>query len=282
MRRFIVLLLIFVPLTLSAGAGCGSSEATPPSPPRLEIEAPDAEPVEVEIPVRGDTLPDLFSYLREVAPSIIQEMRYTTAFNFVGESIDGYEAAECILTTRAARALADVQAELEADGYSLKVYDCYRPQRAVDHFVRWANGSSETMKQAFYPEEPKSLLFSRGYIARRSGHSRGSTVDLTMVRLPYVEPAQYPDPADGPLPRCDRPLGERYAEGDLDMGTAYDCLSTLSATQSRGVSQEARSNRLLLRNVMSRHGFRSYSKEWWHYTLRNEPYERTYHDFPVR
>ena len=238
--------------------------------------------VDATVLARRDTLPEHFSYLRDVAPTIIQEMRYTTAFNFVGEPIDGYEEPECILTTRAARALADVQEEMEAQGYSLKVYDCYRPQTAVNHFVRWANGSSETMKQAFYPEEPKRLLFSRGYIARRSGHSRGSTVDLTLVRLPYVESGLYPDPVDGPLPRCDRPLGERYAEGDLDMGTAYDCLSPLSATESRGVSQEARGNRLLLRDVMSRHGFRNYSKEWWHYTLRNEPYERTYHDFPVR
>ncbi|MCH7638480.1 MAG: M15 family metallopeptidase [Bacteroidetes bacterium] len=243
---------------------------------------PGVEPREMAVPVRADTLPELFSYLQDLAPGIIQEMRYTTAFNFVGEPIDGYEAAECILTTRAARALADVQAELEADGYSLKVYDCYRPQRAVNHFVRWANGSSETMKRAFYPEEPRRLLFSRGYIARRSGHSRGSTVDLTLVRLPYEEPDPYPDPADGPLPRCDRPLGERYAEGDLDMGTAYDCLSPVSATENRSIGREARANRLRLRAVMGHHGFRNYSKEWWHYTLRNEPYERTYHDFPVR
>ena len=126
MRRFSVLLVVFVPLMLSAGAGCGPSEATSP-PSSAEIEVPDAEPLEMEISVRGDTLPELFSYLRDLAPGIIQEIRYTTAFNFVGEPIDGYEAAECILTTRAARALADVQIELEADGYSLKVYDCYRP-----------------------------------------------------------------------------------------------------------------------------------------------------------
>lgn len=263
-----------------AGAGCGPSEAAPPS-----IDQPSAqnqETLDIAPTVHQDTLPELFSYLRDEAPSIIQEMRYTTTFNFVGEVIDSYEEPECILTTRAARALADVQEELEADGYSLKVYDCYRPQTAVNHFVRWARGDSETMKLAFYPEEPKSLLFSRGYIARRSGHSRGSTVDLTMVQLPYVEPETYPDPADGPLPRCDRPLPERYAEGDLDMGTAYDCLSPLSATESYGVGSEARANRLRLRSVMSRHGFRNYSKEWWHFTLRNEPYERTYHDFPVR
>lgn len=280
MRRFVFLLLGFVPVTLLVGAGCGPSEAASSS--IGDSQTPNAVSVEEGILVRGDTLPESFSYVRDVAPGIIQEMRYTTAFNFVGEPIDGYEEPECILTTRAARALADVQTELEPNGYSLKVYDCYRPQTAVNHFVRWADGSSEIMKQAFYPEERKSLLFSRGYIARRSGHSRGSTVDLTMVPLPYVEPGPYPDPTDGNLPRCDRPLQERYAEGDLDMGTAYDCLSPLSATESSGVTTEARTNRHRLREVMSRHGFRNYAKEWWHYTLRDELFRRTYHDFPVR
>lgn len=278
MRRFVFILLGFVPSGLLVGARCGPSEAASP----IRGETQDTGPAEENILVRGDTLPDSFSYLRDVAPGIIQEMRYATAFNFVGERIDGYEAAECILTTRAARALAAVQEEMEVGGYSLKVYDCYRPQTAVNHFVRWADGSSETMKPAFYPEEAKGLLFSRGYIARRSGHSRGSTVDLTLVRLPYEHPEPYPDPADGPLPRCDRPIGERYAEGDLDMGSAYDCLSPLSATENRAVSSVAQANRFRLRNVMSRHGFQNYSKEWWHYTLRNEPFVRTYHDFPVQ
>src|SRR5690606_6294623 len=208
----------------------------------------------------------------DVAPTIIQEMRYTTAYNFVGAPIDGYEAAECILTARAARALAAVQAEVERDGLSLKVYDCYRPQAAVNHFARWARGAGEAMKAAFYPEEPKGGLFARGYIASRSGHSRGSTVDLTLVPLPHTPNTAYPDPADGPLPRCDRPRGERFDEGDLDMGTAYDCLSPASATESRAVSAEARRNRLRLREVMGRHGFRNYHKEWWHFTLRSEPF----------
>ncbi len=280
MRCIIPLLLLTIPVMFSVGAGCSPSDATPAR--RTSQEEPPVDHVDPVVLVRGDTLPDMFSYVRKVAPGIIQEMRYATAFNFVGEQIGGYEAGECILTTQAANALADVQEEMEAQGYSLKVYDCYRPQQAVDHFIRWANGDSETMKQAFYPEEPKGSLFSRGYIARRSGHSRGSTLDLTLVRLPYEQPGPYPDPTDGPLPRCDRPLGQRYAEGDLDMGTAYDCLSPLSATLSRGVSQEARGNRLMLRDAMSRRGFRNYSKEWWHYTLRSEPFERTYHDFPVR
>ena len=185
-----------------------------------------------------------------------------------------------------------MQADLEPQHLSLKVYDCYRPQRAVNHFVRWAQNGDEAMKQAFYPEEPKRELFRRGYIARQSGHSRGSTMDLTLVPLPYVPPGPYPERTDGPLPRCDRPLtgatgpdiqgGGRFPEGDLDMGTAYDCLSPGAATESRAVGPTARRNRHQLREAMSRHGFRNYSKEWWHYTLRNEPFPRTYYDFPVR
>jgi D-alanyl-D-alanine dipeptidase len=233
-------------------------------------------------PARADTLPDGFVYLRDVAPSVLQEIRYTTAYNFVGAPIDGYEAPECILTARAARALAAVQAEVERDGLSLKVYDCYRPQAAVNHFARWARDDDEVMKAAFYPDEPKGSLFARGYIASRSGHSRGSTVDLTLVPLPHTPNTAYPDPADGRLPRCDRPLPGRFDEGDLDMGTAYDCLSTVAATESGAVSAEVRRNRYRLREVMSRHGFRNYAKEWWHFTLRDEPYRSTYFDFPVR
>ena len=212
-------------------------------------------------------------------------MRYFTAFNFVGAPIDGYRAPECVLTTEAAAALARVDADLAGRGLGLKVYDCYRPQMAVDHFVRWARSGDETMKRGFYPDEPTATLFQRGYIARRSGHTRGSTVDLTLVRRPasasVVPTARYPDPAAGPLPRCDRPRGERFAEGDLDMGTAYDCLSTRAATASPAVGAEARRNRQTLRAAMARRGFTHYSKEWWHFTLRDEPFPRTYHTFPV-
>lgn len=289
-RLFLLFVVAATPLVL-ASAGCGSSEAAPSPQPTVAPSEP-ASVVTPEVPVRADSLPDGFVYLRDVAPTILQEMRYTTAFNFVGEPIDGYEAATCILTERAAHALAAVQDGLEDDGLSLKVYDCYRPQTAVNHFVRWARSSDETMKQAFYPEEPKSLLFQRGYIARRSGHSGGSTVDLTLVALPHPGANPYPDPQHGALPQCDRPLvgptgpdiqgGGRFPEGDLDMGTAYDCLSPASATESRAVSEAARRNRYRLRTAMSQQGFRNYSKEWWHFTLRNEPFAQTYFDFPVR
>ena len=243
----------------------GSPEAAPPASPR-----PD--------------LPDGFVRLSEAAPEIAQEIRYTTAFNFVGEPIDGYLAPECILTEAAADALKRVAADLAERGLGLKVYDCYRPQAAVDHFVRWANGPDDAMKRAFYPEEPKGRLFARGYIARRSGHSRGSTVDLTLVRQPVgasvVPDGTYPRPDQETLPRCDREA-DRFPERDLNMGTAYDCLSPASATASRAVSAEARRNRQTLTDAMSRRGFRNYSKEWWHFTLRGEPFSRTYHDFPV-
>ncbi|MEL6616976.1 MAG: M15 family metallopeptidase, partial [Bacteroidota bacterium] len=163
----------------------------------------------------------------------------------------------------------------------LKVYDCYRPQQAVSHFVRWANGSDAAMKTAFYPDENRGRLFQRGYIARRSGHSRGSTVDLTLVDLPASGAIITSYPQRDELKRCDRPRGERIDEADLDMGTAYDCLDTASATASGAVSAEAQRNRQILKSAMARRGFRNYSKEWWHFTLNGEPFRNTYHDFPV-
>ena len=288
-----------VGVALAAPAGCHRSEAAPQPPaseaPVALAEAPrqPAAPVADPDTTERPPLPDGFVRLSEVAPEIALEIRYTTAYNFVGEPIDGYLAPECVLTERAATALQAVAAALAADGLGLKVYDCYRPQTAVDHFVRWANDpGAREMKDAFYPEEPKGQLFSRGYIATRSGHSRGSTVDLTLVRLPAAESIlrSYPGPS-GHVPRCDRPItgptgpdgegGGRLPEGDLDMGTAYDCLSPLAATASRAVPAEARRNRETLRAAMSAGGFRNYSKEWWHFTLRGEPHPRTYFDFPV-
>ena len=247
--------------------------------PRLVARA-DTDSVAVP---RLAVLPDGFAHLRDVAPGIAVEMRYLTAFNFVGEPVDGYRAETCILTTRAAAALARVDADLAARGLGLKVYDCYRPQSAVDHFVRWARSGDETMKRGFYPTEPTATLFRRGYIATRSGHTRGSTVDLTLVTRPAAASVvrRYPSPAQGPLPRCDQDRPDRFDDGDLDMGTAYDCLSPRAATAARGVPVEARRNRETLRAAMARRGFVNYSKEWWHYTLRDEPFPRTYHTFAV-
>ncbi|WP_412068726.1 M15 family metallopeptidase [Rubrivirga sp. IMCC43871] len=301
-----------VGVALTAPQACHTNvgAAPPDSPPAAEPLPEPAPPVPTtatastsdttqstadattERAARPD-LPDGFVRLSEVAPGIAQEMRYTTAYNFVGTPIDGYLAPECILTMQAAEALADVAASLAGSGLGLKVYDCYRPQAAVTHFVRWANDPEAlAMKDAFYPEEPKGRLFSRGYIATRSGHSRGSTVDLTLVRLPVSRSVQtdFPTP-DGHLPRCDRPLsgptgpdimdGGRFYEGDLDMGTAYDCLSPLAATDHPRFTGDVRRNRQRLRAAMSDGGFRNYSKEWWHFTLRGEPHTGTYFDFPV-
>ena len=226
-------------------------------------------------------LPGGFVRLSEVAPSIALEIRYTTPYNFVGEPIDGYLAPECILTTRAAEALRYVAEDLARVGLGLKVYDCYRPQQAVDHFIRWIRRpDDQAMKTAFYPTEPKLKLVRHGYISTRSGHSRGSTVDLTLLRLPAGARVRTRFPAFDEAPRCDAPAGERLDERDLDMGTAYDCLSPLATTASTAVSEAAQENRQTLRAAMSRRGFRNYAKEWWHFTLRNEP-ESTLYDFPV-
>jgi len=191
------------------------------------------------------------------APGLSVEMRYAGADNFVGARIDGYGAARCWLTREAARALGYVQADLAPAGLGLRVYDCYRPQRAVDHFVRWAADPADLHTRArYYPDVPKSRLFEEGYIALRSGHSRGSTVDLTLVRL-----------VDG---------------APLDMGTPFDFFGPRSHTEATDVTAAQHANRLLLREALERRGFENFPKEWWHYTLRGEPWPDRYFDVPIR
>jgi D-alanyl-D-alanine dipeptidase len=183
-------------------------------------------------------------YLADIDPSILQDIRYATDNNFMGRAVRGYERPRAMLAPEAAAALAEAQQAALKQGLSLLVYDAYRPQRAVDHFVEWAGDLSDTVaKAAYYPDVPKALLFERGYIARRSGHSRGSTVDLTLARR-------------------GRPL---------DMGTSYDFFGPQSHTDSPAVDNTARKNRELLREIMEAAGFQNYAKEWWHYTLRDEP-----------
>ena len=298
-------LLPFVVAAALALAACAEPVAEPVAPTADRAEAPLAATASVRavgdaasaadtvdaagavsVAAAPDTartpLPDGFVRLSEAAPAVAQEIRYTTPFNFVGEPIDGYLAPECVLTARAAEALRYVAGDLARRGLGLKVYDCYRPQQAVDHFVRWIRRpDDQAMKTAFYPDEPKHRLVRNGYISTRSGHSRGSTVDLTLVRLPAAESVRTDFPAFDQAPRCDRPAGERLDERDLDMGTAYDCLSPLAATASRRVSEAAQQNRQTLKSAMSRRGFRNYSKEWWHFTLRGEPHTGRYFDFPV-
>ncbi|MGW7366811.1 M15 family metallopeptidase [Streptomyces sp. NPDC054841] len=224
--------------------------------------------------------PDEFVALRSADPTIIQEMRYTTAHNFVGEPIDGYQQPVCILTRPAAQALHLAQRKLLRQGYSLKVYDCYRPQRAVDHFVRWAKDlDDERMKGEFYPQVEKDRLFADGYIAEKSGHSRGSTVDLTLVELPAAKTRPYV-PGERLIP-CYAPQSERFPDNSADMGTGFDCFDTLSHTDDPRIQGRQRAARQLLKNALGDVGFVNLPEEWWHFTHKPELFPDTYFDFPV-
>ncbi|CAM5603394.1 M15 family metallopeptidase [Streptomyces pilosus] len=226
------------------------------------------------------TAPRDFVTLHAVDPTIIQDIRYFTRHNFVGERVDGYRQPLCILTRPAARALHSAQRTLLRQGYSLKVYDCYRPQRAVDHFVRWAEDLGDVRTKAeYYPNVDKSRLFADGYIAEKSGHSRGSTVDLTLVKLP-VRPARPHHPGRPPAP-CFAPKDERSPDSSVDMGTGYDCFDTLSHTLDPRIGGEQRANRLLLKNTLEGLGFVNLAEEWWHFTFKPETHPDTYFDFPV-
>ncbi|WP_062646599.1 M15 family metallopeptidase [Streptomyces maremycinicus] len=221
-----------------------------------------------------------FVALRTVDPTILQEMRYFTPHNFVGVRVDGYRQPICILTRPAADALHKAQKRLLSQGYTLKVYDCYRPQRAVDHFVRWAEDlDDETTKAEFYPNVDKSRLFADGYIAEKSGHSRGSTMDLTIVKLP-ARPTRPYVPGE-PLVPCYAPQQLRFPDNSVDMGTGFDCFDTLAHTLDPRVQGQQRANRTLLKSTLENLGFVNLAEEWWHYTFKPEPYPDTYFDFPV-
>ncbi|GAA0337779.1 M15 family metallopeptidase [Streptomyces blastmyceticus] len=222
-----------------------------------------------------------FVALSDVDPSVLQEMRYVTAHNFTGHRVDGYRRPVCLLTRPAAEALHRAQRALLPRGYSLKVYDCYRPQRAVDDFVAWAKDlADERMKAEFYPRVDKSRLFDDGYIAAKSGHSRGSTMDLTLVRLP-ARPTRPYRPGERLVP-CFTPREWRFPDNSVDMGTGFDCFDTLAHTLDPRIRGVQRDHRLLLKSTMERAGFTNLAEEWWHYTLRGEPFPDTYFDFPVR
>ena len=200
--------------------------------------------------------PAAFVDAAAVVLGLIVEARYAGAHNFVGRPIEGYEAPRCLLTRPAAEALAQVARDLAGQGLVLKAFDCYRPARAVANFVRWAHNLNDTAgKREFYPDVDKRMLFREGYISSRSGHSRGSTVDLTLAR------------SDG---------------SELDMGTPFDFFSPRSRPSSPSVSPEAEENRAMFAAAMRRRGFRPYPREWWHFTLAHEPFPDTYFDFPVR
>jgi zinc D-Ala-D-Ala dipeptidase len=224
--------------------------------------------------------PSSFVALDDVDPTILQDIRYETPYNFVGRRIDGYREPVCILTRRAARALHRAQRRIRRRGYTLKVYDCYRPQRAVDHFARWAANESRTMKREFYPRVSKRRLFADGYLAHRSGHSRGGTVDLTLVRLP-AQPQPVWTRREFGLVSCTAPRRRRYPDNSIGMGTSYDCFDPRAHTLDGRIKGRARGNRLLLKRTMEAAGFDPYANEWWHFTLRRERYPDRYFDFPV-
>jgi zinc D-Ala-D-Ala dipeptidase len=206
--------------------------------------------------VHAQERPAAFVDAATVVPGLIAEMRYAGSNNFVGRPIDGYEAPHCLLTRPAADALAGVARDLSSRGLVIKVFDCYRPTRAVANFVHWARDlKDQKMKAEFYPDVDKRTLFRDGYIATQSGHSRGSTSDLALAQ------------SDG---------------RELDMGTQFDFFSPKSWTADASVGAEAHKNRMLLAAAMRRRGFRGYDKEWWHFTLRGEPYPNTYFNFLVK
>lgn len=206
----------------------------------------------------NSNLPEGFVYVDEVIPDIHWDLKYFSAHNFVGKVIDGYEADKLILTRPAAEALLKVQNDLRQFGLAVKVFDAYRPQPSVDHFVKWAQDINDIKtKKIFYPNVPKNKLFELDYIAEQSSHTRGSTVDLTIIDI-------------------------NFPHAELDMGSPFDFFDPVSWPTSQAISPQQKANRMLLQSIMKKHGFKHYPKEWWHFTLIQEPYPETYFSFPIK
>jgi len=202
-------------------------------------------------------LPKGFVYLTDIDSTITSELRYITHHNFIGKPIDGYLKNTVIVTKATAEALHNIQQQLATLHLGLKIYDAYRPQQAVDHFVRWAKVLKDTlMKHEYYPEVPKTSLFELGYIAAKSGHTRGSTVDLTLINTNTNE--------------------------ELDMGSPYDFFGAASHPFYKNSTELQKKNRLFLRKIMLENDFAPYDSEWWHFTLKNEPFPKTYFNFSIR
>lgn len=223
-------------------------------------------------------LPADFVHLRDIDPTILQDIRYATANNFVGRVLNGYEAGECIVTRSVGAALKRVQQDLKPRGLSLKMYDCYRPQRAVDDMYAWAQDGRETAAQRRYnPKMRKEDLFRRGYIARRSGHSTGKAVDLTLVQLPVAKVAPF-DPTAA-YADCTGPQDLRAPDSGVDMGAGYDCSDEKAHTGSKVITAPQRKWRETLVSAMAKHGFVNFRLEWWHFSLPGPG--NTAFDFPV-
>ena len=242
---------------LTAEAGLIAAEAAETAEPAKEEETKG--PANITIAPDGRKLSDDasdFVLLSEAVPDAILEIRYYSTYNFVGERIDGYEEPLAILTKEAAMALKEVSDDLVEQGYRLKIFDAYRPQKAVDHFMEWALDAEDVrMKRYFYPELEKDVLFPLGYIAEYSGHSRGSTVDLTLFDM--------------------------TTEKEVDMGGTFDYFGELSHPSYMDITEEQYQNRMILRDAMLAHGFKPIEEEWWHFTLADEPYTDIYFTFPV-
>ncbi len=229
--------------------------------------------------VFADCLPDDFVYLSNIDPSIQQDIRYARSHNFIGRPIKGYETSECILTRPAALALKNIQTQLRKENLSLKVYDCYRPQMAVNDFIAWSKlSSAQQMKAEFYPRVDKKDFFTLGYVAEKSGHSRGSTMDLTIIPLSSHSEAYRPGQK---LTACYANYQHRYHDNSIDMGTGFDCMDEMAHPDNLVVGQIAIANRTKLRTLMVKQGFDPYDKEWWHFTLHHEPYPTTYFNCPI-
>ena len=240
-KRFALLsLCLLLPLGV---CGCaGKAEPNEPAAPESDVRL-------------SDDASD-FVLISEAVPDAILEIRYFSTYNFVGDRIDGYEEPIALLTKEAAAALKTVSDELVEKGYRLKIFDAYRPQKAVSHFVRWAQDADDVrMKEYFYPDLEKDVLFPQGYIAEHSGHSRGSTVDLTLFDM--------------------------KTEREVDMGGTFDFFGELSHPDYTDITDEQYANRMFLRETMLSHGFKPLAEEWWHFTLVDEPYPETYFTFPV-
>ena len=203
----------------------------------------------------SNKLPRGFVYIDEVINDVDIDIRYSNDNNFIGKKINGYNQSAAIGTKELALALQEIQNDLKHFGYGVKIFDAYRPQKAVNHFSRWSTNDDVLMKDLFYPNIEKGALFKKGYIASRSGHSRGSTIDLTIINLKTKE--------------------------ELDMGTSYDFFGIESSYDYSRLTYEQNSNRLLLYSVMKKYGFKSLKSEWWHFTLENEPFPDTYFNFNV-
>lgn len=238
--------------TVTASAASPPTPATSAGVTATTVNAPEAS----ASPIERGTLPKGFVYVDEVIPSALYEIRYYSEDNFIGTQIDGYEAPLAILTTEAANALKKVNEDLESQGYRLKIIDAYRPQKAVNHFIAWSKDPKDTlMKDIFYPDVDKKNLFKSGYLSSKSAHSRGSTVDVTMVF-------------------------KRTGE-EVDMGSRVDFLGPISSHGTNLINKEQRKHRYILKTAMVKQNFKPYTKEWWHYTLKNEPFPKKYFNFDV-